>query len=151
MPLWQTNILMRFCCFALMIIWMAGCGTMAKPAATPLERDSAGHSQLGAWTLEYSGDCAGREAERVQVRRLDGSELVFDEFQLRRADDGLFAGNADFIAPMPADGRDVSYRIAYALRRRADGAFAGRETITEDGGAALGCPVTLTYAGHDSR
>ena len=123
---------------------------MALPAATPLvlqKIDSATHSQLGAWTLEYSGDCAGREAKRVQVRRLDGSELVFDEFQLRRADDGVFAGGADFIAPMPADGRDVSYRIAYALRRRGDGAFAGRETITEDGGAALGCPVTLTYAG----
>ncbi len=104
-------------------------------------------ARLGTWTLDYSGDCAGRDSESITVTRLDAEEMVFDGFHLRRDASDVFTGEAHFIAPMPADARDVLYTIAYALQRRADGAFVGSETITEGGGAALACLVELGFAG----
>ncbi|MCY4070807.1 MAG: hypothetical protein OXG60_05880 [Chloroflexi bacterium] len=147
-------MLFRFCCLALAAIWIAGCGTMAIPVKTPLEKSSPiaiggdlERSRLGRWTLEYTGGCAGRESETIQVTRLDDAELVFDDFHLRRNSDGVFEGSADFIAPMPADGRDVVYTIAYALSLGDDGKFAGTESITEDGGESLDCSIQLVFAG----
>lgn len=135
-------MLFRFCCLALAAIWIAGCGTMA--AAPEAKRQTP---RAGAWSLAYTGGCAGRESETIQVTRLDDAELVFDEFRLRRNTEGVFEGSADFIAPMPADGRDVIYTIAYALSLSDDGIFTGSESITEDGGESLDCPIQLVFAG----
>lgn len=101
----------------------------------------------GRWTLVYTGGCAGRESEAIQVNRLDDAALAFGDFHLRRNAEGIFEGSADFIAPMPADGRDVVYTIAYALRLEDDGTFAGTESITEDGGESLDCPIQLIFVG----
>lgn len=101
----------------------------------------------GSWRLQYTGGCAGREAEAIQVSRLGDEELMFDDFHLWRNTEGIFEGSADFIAPMPADGRDVIYTVSYALHALEEGKFAGTETITEDGGASLGCPIQLVFAG----
>ncbi|MCY4019563.1 MAG: hypothetical protein OXG39_09160 [Chloroflexi bacterium] len=136
----------RFCCLALALIWVAGCGTLAKPSDFRIGQP-ADRPLIGRWTLEYTGGCAGREAEAIQVSRLDDEELVFDDFHLRRNREGIFEGSAEFIAPMPADGRDVVYIISYALHAREDDIFVGTETITEDGGASLGCPIQLVFAG----
>lgn len=139
-------MLFRTCCLALALIWMVGCGTLAKPWDFRMDQ-LADRPVIGRWTLQYIGGCAGRESEAIQVSRLDEAELVFDEFHLRRDSEGVFQGSADFIAPMPADGRDVIYRISYALHALEHGKFAGTETITEGGGAALDCPIQLVFAG----
>ena len=67
--------------------------------------------------------------------------------RLLRGEDGVYRGFADFIAPMPADGRDIIYRVDYALRRLEDGGFAGTQTITEGGGHSLPCPVEFAPGG----
>lgn len=121
---------------------LAGCGTMAAAPESTAQRPRA-----GSWTLEYTGGCAGRESEPINISHLDDAELVFDDFRLRRNTEGIFEGSADFIAPMPADGRDVIYTIAYALRLSDDGSFTGSESITEDGGESLDCPIQLVFAG----
>ncbi|MDE2859163.1 MAG: hypothetical protein OXN94_15065 [Chloroflexota bacterium] len=144
----------RFACLTLVAFWLSSCGTMAIPITTPLEKspsiavggDLEG-GRPGSWTLEYTGECAGRESETIQVTGLGAAELLFDDFHLRRNTEGVFEGSADFIAPMPADGRDVVYTIDYALRLTDDGKFAGSETITEGGGHSLGCSVELYYVG----
>ena len=79
------------------------------------------------------------------MSRLEAADLVFDGFHVRRDSEGIFQGSADFIAPMPADGRNVVYTVTYALQAFEDGRFAGTETITEDGGASLDCPVELVF------
>ena len=106
-----------------------------------------GAPKTGRWSLEYFGGCTGREAKPILVTHLDDNTLIFDDFELRRDDDGQFTGSADFVAPMPADGRDVIYTIAYSLRDVGDGKFAGTEEITEGGGHSLDCPVELVYVG----
>ncbi len=147
-------MLFRFCCLALAAIWIASCGTMAIPVTTALEKSppSALGGDLegsgpGAWTLAYTGGCAGRESETIQVTRLDDAELIFDDFHLRRNTEGVFEGSAIFIAPMPVDGRDIPYEISYALRASDDGSFSGTETIVEGGGHSLDCPIQLVFAG----
>ncbi len=106
-----------------------------------------GASRLGAWTLAYTGGCAGRESETLLITQLDETVIVFDEFELLRNETDEYVGSAIFIAPMPVDGRDIPYEISYALRASDDGRFSGTETITEGGGASLGCPVELVYGG----
>ncbi len=144
----------RFFCLTLAAILVASCGTMASPATVPSEsspsalgEDSEGASRLGAWTLAYTGGCAGRESETLLITQLDETVIVFAEFELLRNETDEYVGSAIFIAPMPVDGRDIPYEISYALRASDDGRFSGTETIIEGGGAALACPVELVYGG----
>lgn len=117
---------------------LAGCGS-AVPAAADAAR-------AGRWSLEYSGACSGREAKSIHISQLDDSQMVFDGFRLRRNDDGRYEGSADFIAPMPVDGRDIPYAIAYALSRDEAGGFVGTETVVEGGGRSADCPIELVFS-----
>ena len=139
-------MLFRFCHLTLAVIWLAGCGTMAKPSEFPMDQPRD-RQKIGRWSLEYTGGCAGRESETIHLTLLDDETIVFDDFELRRNNDGVFQGRADFIAPMPADGRDVVYTIAFSLSIAEDGGFAGTELITEGGGQSLECPVKLVPGG----
>ena len=122
---------------------LAGCGTLATPP-TPIP------PAAGLWTLHFHGDCAGRESESVRIKRLDDNEIAFDDFRLLRDDAGEYTGSATFIAPMPADGRDIGYVVTYELRRDDAGGFAGTQTVVEGGGHGIGCPVALTPPKRDS-
>ncbi len=77
--------------------------------------------------------------------RLDETAIVFDEFHLLRDEAGEYVGSATFIAPMPADGREIPYEISYALKFNETGGFSGSETIVEDGGQGIACPVELLF------
>lgn len=125
---------------AIAALLLSACGTMQTELAPAGPR-------AGLWSLEYRGDCAGQEAERLQITRLNVDELAFDDFRLLRDAAGDFVGSATFFAPMPADGRDIPYEIRYSLRISDDGAFAGVETIIEGGGHGLDCPVELVFIG----
>ena len=72
----------------------------------------------------YTGECAGRESEKLLITHLDETEIVFDEFELLRNEAGEYAGSAVFYAPMPVDGRDIPYEISYVLRASEDGGFS---------------------------
>lgn len=139
-------MLSRFCQLSLALVLIAGCGTMAVPVKSPVDQPTD-RPQLGRWTLAYTGGCSAREAETIQVTHLDDAALVFDDFELRSDDEGQFTGSADFVAPMPVDGRDVVYTISYALRADLEGKFSGIEKVTEGGGHSLDCPVELLYQG----
>ena len=102
--------------------------------------------RIGEWSLEYRGGCTGREAEKLQITRLDENEIAFDDFRLLHNEAGEFVGSATFFAPMPVDGRNIPYEVTYTLRASDEGMFVGTETITEGGGHSLDCPVALVYA-----
>ena len=121
---------------------LSSCGTMAPPQTSTADRPRA-----GKWTQSYSGACADRESEQLWITRLDESAIVFDEFELRRNAAGEYVGSAIFSAPMPVDGRDIPYEIAYVLERNDTGGFSGSETIIEGGGHAIACPIELLFAG----
>ena len=114
----------------LALLALSACGTLAR-------------QQTGPWTLHFKGDCAGRESEPIQVTRLDAAQLHFDDFSLHRDAADLYRGSANFIAPMPADGRDIIYTVSYSLRRETDSKLSGIQSITEGGGHSLPCPVEL--------
>ena len=120
---------------------LSACGEMAAPLPTPPRYFE------GRAALQYSGVCQGREAKPVVIAQADAEQMTLDGIVLRRAagQDEQYAGRADFIAPMPADGRDIVYTIAYSLRRRVDGSLAGTESVIESGGHALDCPVALVF------
>ena len=120
---------------------LTGCGSVAPPLAPAAEA-----ARVGRWSLEYSGACSGREARPIHISQLDVSQVVFGGFRLRRNDDGQYEGNADFIAPMPVDGRDIPYTIAYVLSRDEAGGFVGTETVVEGGGRSADCPIWLVFA-----
>ena len=120
---------------------LAGCGSAAPVAPTAAEA-----AQVGRWSLEYGGACSGREAEPITISRLDDAQIVFDDFRLRLNDDGQYEGNADFIASMPVDGRDIPYTIAYVVRRDEAGGFVGTETVVEGGGRSADCPIELVFS-----
>lgn len=105
--------------------------------------------RAGLWSLEYTGGCTGREAERLQIIRLDETAIVFGDFTLLRDESGQYIGTADRIAPMPVDGREIGYTITYTLTADEMGAFAGVERVVEGGGHGLDCPVVLRYLGGD--
>ena len=132
------------------IIWLcllgllAACGVMAPMPDAPREQSQA--PRIGEWSLEYRGGCTGREAEKLQITGLDENEIAFDDFRLLRNEAGEFVGSATFFAPMPVDGRNIPYEIAYTLRASDEGMFVGTETITEGGGHSLDCPVALVAA-----
>lgn len=132
---------MRLMIVLCVMMLSVSCGAMAPMPDVSTEQSQA--PRIGKWLLQYTGGCTGREAESIAVERLDESELVFDDFHLRRDADGTYVGSADFIAPMPADGRDVVYTVAYSFKLNSDGSFVGTETITEGGGHSLDCPVKL--------
>lgn len=117
----------------------SACGTMQAELAPVGPR-------AGLWSLEYTGGCAGREAERLLITQLDDGIIAFDDFQLLRNEAGEYVGSANFIAPMPVDGREIPYEIAYALNATEAGRFAGTETVTEGGGHSLGCPIELVFS-----
>ena len=123
-----------------MLLAFAACGTPAPPpgAASALARP-------GIWTQHYTGECAGREPESLRISQLNESEIIFDEFQLQRNENGEYSGSAIFIAPMPVDGRDIPYEIRYVLRASGDNGFSGTETIIEGGGHGIGCPIDLVF------
>lgn len=125
----------------LVIAQLTACGTMALPES------NAKTPGPGMWTLAYSGECAGRESEPLRVTRLDESAIVFDDFELLRNEAGEYAGSAIFSAPMPVDGRDIPYEIRYVLRASDDGGFSGSETVVEDGGHSIACPIELLNGG----
>jgi len=56
----------------------------------------------GVWSLRFSGDCSGQEAESLLITQLDETAIVFDEFELLRNDASEYVGSAIFIAPMPS-------------------------------------------------
>ena len=122
------------------ILLATACGTMAPPQSTVRQEAKA-----GKWTLAYSGECAGRETETVRIARLDESAIVFDEFELLRNEAGEYAGSAIFSAPMPVDGREIPYEIAYVLKLNEADGFSGSETVIEDGGHAIACPIELVF------
>lgn len=113
----------------------------------PVPESASEEPQTGSWTLRFSGDCSGQEAESLLITQLDESAIVFDEFELLRNEAGEYAGSAIFIAPMPVDGRDIPYEIRYVLRASDDGGFRGTETIIEGGGHGLTCPIELDFVG----
>ncbi len=135
----------------ILICSLVACGTMAKPAPATLPKspsismggDLEAGSRLGHWSLRYTGGCTGREAEPIEITSLDKSELVFDDFRLLKDDTGQYFGSANFIAPMPVDGREIGYTITYSLRLDDEGKFVGTETVVEGGGHSLDCPVEL--------
>ncbi len=133
--------------FALVVLALTACGTMALPPETATQLPHP--PRAGAWSLEYSGGCTGQEAETLQITVLDETAIAFDDFTLRRNEDGEYVGSAIFIAPMPVDGRDIPYEIAYALSAADAGGFTGTETIVEGGGHGIACPVKLRYLGED--
>ena len=120
---------------------LAGCGSAVPKAPTVTET-----ARVGRWSLEYGGTCSGREAKLIHISQLDDSQVVFDDFHLRRNDDGQYKGNADFIASMPVDGRDIPYTIAYVVRRDGAGGFVGTETVVEGGGRSADCPIELVFS-----
>ena len=122
------------------ILLATACGTMA-----PLPESNATAPGPGLWSLRFSGECSGQEAESLRISQLDEAAIVFDEFELRRNEAGEYVGSAIFIAPMPVDGRDIPYEISYLLRASEDGGFSGTETIIEGGGHGIGCPIKLLY------
>ncbi len=122
------------------ILLATACGTMAPPLSTVRQEPKA-----GLWKLAYSGECAGQESEKLLITQLDESAIVFDEFELLRNEAGEYAGSAIFIAPMPVDGRDIPYEIAYALALNETGGFYGSETVVEDGGHSIACPIELVF------
>lgn len=139
---------------SLSVIWLSllallsACGTMAP--STPLATgDPVGRPATGAWTLEYTGGCAGREAERLEITQLDETAIAFGDFELLRNEAGEYSGTANRIAPMPADGREIGYTITYTLTATDAGGFAGTETVVEGGGHGLDCPVELRYLDED--
>ena len=121
---------------------LSACGTMAPAPTSEPEM-----SQAGLWSLRFSGECSGQEAESLRITQLDESAIVFDEFELLRNEAGEYVGSAIFIAPMPVDGRDIPYEISYALRASDDGGFSGTETIIEGGGHGIACQVELVFVG----
>lgn len=122
-----------------MLLAITACGTMAPAPVSSPEAPKA-----GLWSLRFSGDCSGQEAESLLITQLDDTVIVFDEFELLRNEAGVYAGSAIFIAPMPVDGRDIPYEIRYALASD-DGGFSGTETIIEGGGHGLACPIELAF------
>ncbi|MDE2777925.1 MAG: hypothetical protein OXI77_18510 [Chloroflexota bacterium] len=128
----------------LLVIALNACGTMAPAPAPAPEAPKA-----GLWSLRFSGDCSGQEAESLLITQLDETAIVFDEFELLRNDAGEYLGSAIFIAPMPVDGRDIPYEIRYVLRASENGGFSGTETIIEGGGHGLTCPVELVFEGDE--
>ncbi len=126
----------------LVIAQLTACGTMAPPLSTVREEPKA-----GLWTRRYSGECAGRESEPLRVTRLDESAIVFDEFELLRNEAGEYVGSAIFSTSMPVDGREIPYEIAYVLELNGTGGFSGSETVVEDGGHAIACPIELKPVG----
>ena len=140
----------------ILICSLVACGTMAKPAPATLDKSPSismegdlERGRIGNWSLRYTGSCTGRESEPIEVTRLDDAELVFGDFHLLRDETGHYIGSADFIAPMPADGRDVVYTITYSLSLSEEGEFIGTETITEGGGHSLDCPVELVVVAEE--
>ncbi len=127
-----------------LLAFLSACGTMTPPLETATNSPRA-----GLWSLEYTGGCAGREAERLQITQLDETAIVFDDFTLLRDAAGQYSGTADRIAPMPVDGREIGYTITYTLTAAEAGAFVGTENIVEGGGHGLECPVALLYLGGD--
>ena len=113
----------------------------------PMPLMEAAAPKAGLWSLRFSGDCSGQEAEALLITQLDESAIVFDEFELLRNEAGEYVGSAIFIAPMPVDGRDIPYEIRYVLRASDDGGFSGTETIIEGGGHGLSCPVEAGIRG----
>ena len=122
---------------ALLALVVAGCGSMA----TPLQKPPPG---AGIWRLEYLGDCQAREAETIHIAQLDEREIAFDDFHLLRDETGAYTGSANFIAPMPVDGREIGYVISYSLQPDAAG-FSGEQLVVEGGGHGIGCPVRLVF------
>ena len=61
---------------------LTACGSMAP--MPEMHVNEAGQPRTGAWSLRYTGGCTGREAETLAITKLDESEIVFDDFQLRR-------------------------------------------------------------------
>ena len=94
---------------------------------------------------DYSGECAGRESEKLLITQLDEKAIVFDEFELLRNEAGDYVGSAIFSAPMPVDGRDIPYEISYVLRASEAGSFSGTETVIEGGGHGIACPIELVF------
>lgn len=127
-----------------LLAMLTACGTMAPAPTMELEAP-----QAGLWSLRFSGDCSGQEAESLLITKLDENTIVFDEFELLRNEAGEYVGSAIFIAPMPVDGRDIPYEISYVLRASEAGGFSGTETIIEGGGHGLGCPVELVFEGDE--
>ena len=123
----------------LVIAQLTACGTMATP---PSQHTAP---RAGLWTLAYRGECAGRESEPLRVTRLDERAIVFDEFELLRNEAGEYAGSAIFSASMPVDGREIPYEIAYVLKLNETGGFSGSETVVEDGGHSIACPIELVF------
>lgn len=122
---------------AMISVIVTGCGSLAFPLPTPTPG-------AGIWTLEYVGDCQARDAETIHITHLDEREIAFDDFRLLRDETGQYTGSASFIAPMPADGRDIGYIISYSLSPEAGG-YAGQQLVVESGGHGIGCPVKLMH------
>lgn len=131
--------------FSLILLLM---GPLYFPSPAAFNQGSAAGG-IGRWLLEYGGSCSGRESESITISQLDAAQMVFNGFYLRRNAAGQYEGNADFIASMPVDGRDIPYTIAYVLSRNEAGGFVGAETVTEAGGHALECPIALVFAGEE--
>lgn len=129
----------------LVIAQLAACGSMQAPQTSVTRQPEP--PRTGNWSLEYTGECAGREAETLLITTLDESGIVFDEFELLRNEAGEYVGSAIFIAPMPVDGREIPYEVTYRLIATDDGGFSGTETIVEGGGHGLDCPIALVYLG----
>ena len=128
-----------------LLVALGACGRLDEPTLSFVNQPAL--PAADAWTLAYTGDCAGREDERITITRFDERAIAFGEFALLRGEGGDYIGSATFIAPMPVDGREIPYEIAYALRLNAAGGLLGSQTVIEGGGQGLSCPLALRYLG----
>ena len=148
-------------CVLIVLGLLTACGSMAPMPESFGEKSDP--PRPGNWSLHYSGGCTGQEPESLRFIRIAELEIEFesaaqrntaslegerpDTFGLLRDAEGRYIGSADFIAPMPVDGRDIVYTIAYDLVATDSGGFVGTETFIEGGGQSIACPVELSYVG----
>ena len=74
---------------------------------------------------------------------------MFEDFTLIVDEDGQYVGEAQFVAPMPEDHRDIIYTIGYQLTQESETVFSGEEVIVESGKLSDGCPIQFIYQGEE--
>ena len=129
---------------------LVACGSNPTPS-TPLPTETVDSSiaPLGLWSVVFIEKCQGREAKNIDVTTFDDKQIVFDEFTLTVDENGQYVGQAQFVAPMPEDHRDVIYTIEYQLTQDSETVFSGEEVIVESGGLSDGCPIQFIYQGEE--
>lgn len=135
----------------LLVIVLSACASQSTPTPSPQPTDVPDNSiaPSGSWSLQYTGKCAGRDAENIDITVLDDKQIAFEEFMLMINGEGVYIGSIQSVAPMPADGRDIVFETVIELTQEDRNTFSGTETITESGKASDDCPIQLVYQGDE--